>query len=223
MGPAMPRAFLNADAIGALRQAVQEIEARSGAELVVSVRGRSGPYLHADVLAGAVAGLATLAFLLFSPHPFGLIWILVDPVLVGGLVGLAASRLPPVRRSLTSPAGREARVRTAAEAVFHERGVHHTRDRTGVLLYVSLLERRAVLLADTGVEAQVDRREWRTAAAAVQQAMDRREGGVALAAALAPLGDLLALHVPRRPDDVNELPDEIAVETTAGPGGRGRR
>src|SRR5690606_17131616 len=175
----------------------------------VSVRGRSGSSLHADLALGALAAIGTLAFLLFSPLPFALIWFLVDPLLVGGLVALAASRLPPVRRALTPRSAREARVRVAAEATFYERGVHHTRERTGVLLYVSLLERRAVLLPDTGVSAAVRRGGWGSAAAAVQRAMDERGDGAALAGALAPLGDLLALHLPRRPDDMNELPDEV--------------
>ena len=215
------RRFLDDGALAALRAAIEELEARSGAELVVSVRGRSGSYLHADLLVGAAAALATLAFLLFSPWPFGLVWFLVDPLLVGGLVALAGSRLLPVRRALTSRAAREMRVRIAAEAVFYERGVHHTRDRTGVLLYVSLLERRAVLLADTGVEAQVDRRDWQTAAAALQRAMDRGGDGAALAGALEPLAALLALHVPRRPDDENELPDGIDAAPAPGPEGGG--
>jgi putative membrane protein len=203
------REFLGDGATTALRDAISSIEARSSAELVVSVRGRSAAYLHADIVVGLVAGLAALGFLLFSPYPFALHWFLIDPVLVGVLVALAASRLPPLRRALTPRSLRDARVRAAAGAIFLERGVHHTSERTGILLYVSLLERRALLLADAGVEREVPRREWRTAAAAIDRIVDRGGDGTAVARALGPLGDLLALHLPRRTSDVNELPDEV--------------
>ena len=205
----MAREFLGGAATTALRDAISAVEARSSAELVVSVRARSAAYLHADVLVGVIAGLAALAFLLFSPYPFALHWFLIDPVLVGVLVALAASRLPPVRRLLTPRRMREARVRAAAAVVCHEKGVHHTRARTGVLLYVSLLERRALLLADSGIEREVPHREWRAAAAAIDRVVAGGGDGAELARALAPLGDLLALHLPHRTGDVNELPDEV--------------
>ena len=205
----MAREFLGGAATTALRDAVSSIEARSSAELVISVRARSDAYRHADILVGVIAGLATLAFLLFSPWPFALHWFLVDPVVIGALVALAVSRLPPVRRALTPRSIRDARVRTAAGAVFVEKGVHHTRQRTGILLYVSLLERRALLIGDSTALREVPRREWRAAAAAIDRVVASGGDGAEVARALAPLGDLLALHLPHRPGDVNELPDEV--------------
>ncbi len=205
----MAREFLGGAATTALRDAISAIEARSSAELVISVRARSAPYRHADILVGLIAALATLAFLLFSPWPFALPWFLVDPVLIGALVALAASRLPPVRRVLTPRSQREARVRAAAGAAFVEKGVHHTRERTGILLYISLLERRSILVADSTVERDVPRREWRAAAAAIDRAVAGGGDGAEVARALASLGDLLALHLPHRTGDINELPDEV--------------
>ena len=205
----MAREFLGGAATTALRDAVSAIEARSSAELVVSVRARSAAYLHADVLVGVIAAVGVLAFLLFSPWPFALHWFLIDPVAIGALVALAASRLPPVRRALTPRAVREGRVRAAAGALFLEKGVHHTRGRTGILLYISLLERRALLVADAAVEREVPRREWRAAAAAIDRAVASGGDGAEVARTLGRLGDLLALHLPRAAGDVNELPDEV--------------
>ena len=205
----MARRFLGDAATTALQGAISGIEARSSAELVVSVRSRSAAYLHADILVGALAALGALAFLLFSPWPFALHWFLIDPIMVGGLVALAASRLPPIRRALTPRAVRESRVRAAAGSLFLERGVHHTRGRTGILLYISLLERRALLIADAAVEREVPRREWRAATAAIERVVTSGGDGVEVARALAPLGDLLALHLPRATGDINELADEV--------------
>jgi putative membrane protein len=205
----VPKEFLDGASTTAMRDAISAIEARSSAELVVSVRARSATYLHADILVGAVAALAALAFMLFSPFPFALHWFLIDPLIVGGLVALAASRLPPVRRALTPRSVRHKRVRAAADATFLQRGVHHTRDRTGILLYVSLLERLAVLIADAAVEREVPRREWRAAAARIDRVVAEGGDGAAVARALEQLGDLLALHLPRQAGDINELADEV--------------
>jgi putative membrane protein len=165
------RRFLSDETTTAIRNAISAVEARSSAELVVSVRARSAAYLHADILVGIAGGLAALAFLLFSPYPFALHWFLVDPILIGGLVGLLASRLPPVRRALTPRSVRDGRVRAAAGALFLEKGVHHTRERTGILIYISLLERRAAV-PDAEVERGVPHREWRASGDG-----DRRGGG----------------------------------------------
>ena len=205
----MARGFLSEAGRTALRDAVQAIERRSSAEVVVSIRRRSGSYLHADLLVGAVAALATLAFLLFSPFPFALVWFLFDPLLVGAAAALTIGRLPGVRRALTGRDTRDARVRIAADALFFEKGVHHTAGRTGVLLYVSLLERRAQIIGDSGVDQLVPRREWQHAAAALQRVLDEEGDAVRLARAMEILGDTLALHLPRATSDVNELPDEV--------------
>jgi putative membrane protein len=201
--------FLSDASQTAIREAVRAIEQRSAAEIVVSVRRRSGSYLHADLLVGVAAALAALAFMLFSPHPFDLIWFLFDPLIVGVGLGLLLPRITPLRRLLTGRDHRQARVRIAADALFFEKGVHHTRDRTGVLVYVSLLERRVQVLGDSGVDQLVPRREWHTAAAALQAALDAGGDGAALARAMGILADVLAQHVPRQADDANELADEV--------------
>src|SRR4028118_293305 len=96
----MVKAFLSDAAKQALTDAVHFVEMRSSAELVVAVRTRSGSYLHADLIAGILAALASLIGLLFSPWPFELISFVVAPLLVGLRAGFAASRLPAVRRAL---------------------------------------------------------------------------------------------------------------------------
>ena len=63
----MARAFLDDRGKEALRGAVRAVEERSAAEVVILVRERSGPYLHASLLSGAIAAYLTLWFQLFSP------------------------------------------------------------------------------------------------------------------------------------------------------------
>ena len=205
----MPRAFLSGGAQKALRDVAKRIEDVSSAEIVISVRSRSGNYLHADLIVGALAGLGAMAFMLFSPYPFDLMWFLIDPVIAGAVVTLISSRLPYARRLLTSSAVFDTRVRLAAEAIFVERGVHHTRASTGLLIYISVLEQRVHLLPDSGIDEAVPRREWYTVRDNAQKSYGRGGDGHAVAKGLEPLIDLLAHHLPRADDDENELSDEV--------------
>jgi putative membrane protein len=115
---------------------------------------------------------------------------------------------------LLAVAGRrdvEEAVSTAARSAFVELAVSHTRDRSGVLVYVSLLERRIRVIADVGVKTSMPLAEWKSAAAALEGILQQHDDDAAaleaLAEAVESLGPTLAPHLPRRPDDTNELED----------------
>ena len=206
----MAKPFLTEAAKQALSDAVRDVESRCSAELVVAVRARSGFYLHADLIAGILAALAGLLGLLFSPWPFDLVWFVVDPLLAGALAAFLASRLPAVRRALTFQRVRRRQVETAARSTFVEKGVHATTGRTGILLYVSLLEQEAAVVHDLGIETLATTEGWRLAVEEIEEAVRRGEDGVALAALVRALGDVLAPALVRDADDVDELSNEVS-------------
>jgi len=208
----MAQPFLTDAAKQALSDAVRDVESCCSAELVVAVRPRSGFYLHADLIAGIAVALAGLIGLLFSPWPFDLVWFVVDPLLAGALGAFAASRLPAVRRALTFRRVRRRQVETAARATFVEKGVHGTTGRTGILIYVSLLEREAAVVHDLGVETLATTDGWRRAAGAIEEAVRRGDDGVAVAALVRALGDLLAPALVRGAEDVDELANEVSEQ-----------
>jgi putative membrane protein len=205
----MASPFLTDESKAALSAAVREVESTCSAELVVAVRPRSGSYLHADLIAGAVAALITLAVLLYSRWEFGLLWFLIDPVLAGFLVGLLASRVPALRRALTSRPARRLRAETAARSLFVERRVHGTSGRTGILLYVSVLEREAVFVVDLGVESLAATDAWHKAVGEIEQAVRNGADGVEVARRLRDLEKLLSPVLERHESDVDELPNEV--------------
>jgi putative membrane protein len=200
-------AFLDAAARSAFEQAVAAIERASAVEVVIAVRRRSASYLHANLVVGGLAAFAGLAAMLFGDHVFGLVSILIDPFIFGIALGAVVELLPGVKRLLTPAALRHRAVARAARATFVERGVHATRDRSGLLVYISWLERQIVLVADTGVDRGLAAEARLRAEQALTAAMPR--GGAAVARELAALSDLLAGALPRRTDDVNELADAI--------------
>ena len=84
-----------------------------------------------------------------------------------------------------------------------------TRDRSGVLVYVSQVERLVSIVADRGVLAKVERSTWARVSAELERVVASGADGVAWARTLLELLPLLAAAVPRREDDVNELEDVV--------------
>jgi len=199
--------FLDADARAAFARAVETIENSSAVEVVIAIRQRSAAYHHANVIVGAVAAFAGLAAMLFAEHTFGLISILVDPFVVGGLAGWLVELLPQVKRGLTSRAQLRADVLRAARATFVERGVHATTGRSGVLVYISWLEQEIALVPDLGLAASLPEGALGTAEAKLRALLPA--GGAAVAAELEQLAAVMGGAMPHRDDDVNELPDAI--------------
>jgi putative membrane protein len=205
----MANLFLTDESKAAFLTAVRTVEGASSAELVIAARQRSGTYLHVDLAVGILAGLATLAVLLYSSWSFELIWFLLDPVVVGVVAGLAFHRSPLLSRTFTRQARRRSRVETAARSVFVERRVHSTTGRTGILLYLSLLEREAVLVVDLAVEALATTDAWRAAVGEIEAAMRRGASGVEVAGKVSGLAAVLGPVLPRSENDADELPNEV--------------
>ncbi len=201
--------FLGDDGKAILAREIGAFEARTAAELVIVVEPRAGHYLHVPLAFAALTALAALAFLLYGEPSFALHWFLIDPLLLGLLVGWLSSGWAPLERLVTPAAKRDAWVLRAARAAFAARGVADTRGRTGVLLYIAVGERTAAILPDLAIRQIIPEAAWTRACAPILAAVARGEPAAALAPHLAALADLCALHLPRQHDDVNELPDEV--------------
>jgi putative membrane protein len=206
----MARPFLTNDAKKALSEAVHAVESACGAELVIAVRRRSGSYLDIALAAAIAGAFVTLAFLLFAPWSFALEYFLIDPVVVGILCGVATAHVPALLRLATRRAARRRRVGTAARVTFLDKGVHRTSRRSGILLYISVLEREAEVVADAGVEAVVDRAAWQAVVGAIQEAVRRGKDGVSVAAKVRGLAAVLTTCLPHAAGQVNELADEVS-------------
>lgn len=134
---------------------------------------------------------------------------------VFALVFLIAS-LPRMRVALTWRGRKLERVRKAALQQFLGKGLHLTQARTGVLLFASLAEHRAEVIADEGVYAVAPREVWDEVAALLVAGLKRDDAAGGFIAAVARSGEILAAHVPPGPDNPNELPDKLVILT--GPG-----
>src|SRR3982751_3562462 len=189
-----------------LAQTVREIETQTDAEIVIVVRARSGTYRHADYLAGFILSFATLLFLLFSPFDFHHYWVAIDVALLFGIGAYISSRSSAIRRLLTTKEFRAEAVRQGAAAMFYEAGIANTEAEMGLLIYLSLLERRLEVIADRGVLKAAPPLEWDERLFELRQA-GRRPQLKSLTEAIRATGELLARVLPPTGENPNELPD----------------
>ena len=121
------------------------------------------------------------------------------------------TRLPMVTRWVTPRAIRRARTRNAAMQQFLAHGLHVTQDRTGVMIFASLDDRHAEVIADEAIHAKVDPVVWAEALDALRAGMKARDPGQGFEAAVQQVGAVLAEHFPPRPGNPNELADRLVV------------
>lgn len=118
----------------------------------------------------------------------------------------------PVLRLLTPKKLLAARVHAAALTQFEAQGLTHTRDRTGILLYASLAEHRAEVLADEGIYAKAPREVWDEIVQLLIAGLKAGDPASGFVHAVERTGQILAACLPPRADDANELPDGL-IET----------
>ncbi len=205
--------------------AVSEAEQSTDGEIVTIVTEQSDHY--GDV-AWAISGLFSLTILLlvsFFPEPYlGLIdW------LAGGWSGITS--LPywtlfilaalvffgteavlgwkPLRFMLIPPAIKSKRSRARAESLFTVSTDHRTVGRTGILLYLSMREHRAEIVADNAIVEKVQPEVWGDAMVALIDLVREGKPGEGMAEAVRQMGVVLTEHFPKSDGNDNELPDRL--------------
>jgi putative membrane protein len=199
-----------------LSGAIRSAEAKTSGEIYVVVAEYADSFRLVPVLWGALFALL-LPWPLLYMTTLSLVWILLLQAVAFVAVSAVLS-LPQLRYRVVPHAIAEDATRRAAELHFMAHGIHLTAERTGVLLYVSIMPRRIEVVADDGIHSRVDQATWESMVA--QIASGARAGQLAdgLIAAIHSTGEVLSQHFPRRPDDRNEIPDRV-VEYS----GRSRR
>jgi putative membrane protein len=221
--------------LSAIEAAVRAAEARTTGEIYCIVTEESAHYTEVVIAWATVVALLGPAVLLLAgvhvtiPDLFTS-WSASDvgaaietavrralegAIVVQGLLFVAAAAIvaiPGVRRFLTPRGLKRLRVQRRAAEQFIAKNLHATRERTGVMIFVSLGERMAELIADEGIADHVDAHVWDQAMAALTAGL--RDGKVeeGFAACIGLCGQVLAEKFPEHAgDNPNELPDAVVV------------
>ncbi len=200
--------FFSEEARHAAALSVKHVEAQTSAEVVVAVRKTSG---HYGVLAyhfGAGLAAVVVLYLVVAPEVYSVGAIALDGLLAMVLGALVAANLDTVLRAMSRGTALSRNVNGAARAAFFDLGISRTSGRNGILVYVSLFERRCIVLTDIGLDPAKLEPGWLSAGAELELAVKRRDLK-AFGQALQSLGPVLGRAHPRSEDDVNELPYDV--------------
>jgi putative membrane protein len=206
--------------------AVSAAELTTDGEIVTVVAGRSDAYHDVALHWTVLAMLFVLALLAWQPAPVEWLhallidawsdtpprWYLTFALILMALTFLVARvilALDALRIALTPGATKTRRVHARALALFRTAAEKRTRASTGVLLYLSLAEHRAEIIADESIHSRVSADVWGEAMAVLIAAVKQGRPGDGLAEAVAQIGKVLAEHFPRSEGDTNELPDRL--------------
>jgi putative membrane protein len=195
--------------------AVQSAEKRTSGEIVPMIVSSSYHYPMA-----AVRGAALVAFPLalgLTPLAGGYLWLgsqnmwifVALLVLLFGCLHQLVAHSPGLKRLFISRAEIEEEVREAALVNFFSEGLHRTRDATGVLIFISLLEHKVWVLADQGINARVAADQWQTIVAGIVEGIKAGRAAEAICEGVAQVGEVLARHFPRKAEDSDELQNLI--------------
>ena len=107
--------------------------------------------------------------------------------------------------------GLEEMVSERAVRAFYEKGLYRTRDETGILIFISLLERMVWILGDRGINSKISADFWHERAQELTKGIREKNHTRAVGEVIARCGVELAKFFPRKPDDTDELTDEVLL------------
>ena len=208
-----------------IKEAAVRAEKTTSGEIVTAIIKESSDYAFYELLAALTGGfISFLAALYFygsiSTWLEGLFWE-YSPVYSASFMGLLViavsgllyilANIPGVDNLIVP--GRVIRKHVKQRAIGHfvEAGLANTKDRTGILIFISYQEKRIELLADTGINELIPKEKWNDIVENLVKNIRNKNTGEGIVKAIDECGKLLSKHFPIKPDDTNELSNDINI------------
>lgn len=213
--PKWAKGLLSEKDVSELSEAVAKAEKSTTGEIVPMIVERSSLVDHLPMML-----IPWFLVLLFFPqvhewptfHGMGETNALMILSVAAILGGYFLCQLPWVQRMLLSAKARDFQVDERAELEFYEHGLHKTKGRTGVLLFVSLMERRVVVLADEQIANKVPKDTWNALCVEMTEALRRGQAAQGMNRAIQHAGQVLTQHFPAQAGDTNELSNQLILK-----------
>jgi putative membrane protein len=208
-GLVMTRHFLNAKDAERISSAITGAERNTSGEIVAVVADQSSRYEHVPFMwAALLALIIPWPLIHFTWMPVQVIF-LIQLLVFLGLLLLAWH--PRVRMSLVPRAVLRANTRRRASEQFLAQNLHTTTGRTGVLIFVSVAEKRVEIIADSAIDALVPKGTWQGIVNDFTAEIGAGRHVAGFERAISRVGELLAQHFPPGGGEANELPDHLIV------------
>ena len=208
-----------------IKLAVANAEKRTNGEIALAATGESSDYSFFELFAAVILGAICFALMLVFNAQIetmigGLFWQEKNWYLPAffGFVEFAAigiffcfANIPAIDRIVIPRAFRKIKVYNRALKQFVESGTYATKDRTGILIFISCMEHEVRIIADAGINAKIEQKEWDELAQTLAQGIREKKTASALLSVILKCGDLLEKNFPAKKENPNELPDGLVI------------
>lgn len=210
------KGYLGESDIEKIEAAIAEAEKKTTGEIVPMIVSRCSHTGHAPymMMAFSLASFLSLALFISSMDWYQIpaIVLVAASILALALGYYLGEKVPLIQRFCVPKEDQWHQVDRRAELEFYEAGLEKTDERTGILLFLSIMERRAVVLADKGISTKLPPETWdgivQKLLGSIRQG--RMEEGISLA--ITRCGEILAEHFPVGAEGRNELLDHLIIK-----------
>lgn len=209
----------------AIKQAVAGAESKTSAEIIPAITSSSGRYDRGEDIFGVLTGLIFVAaawqfqdirFIAGDWGAYPVLSLNLFHVIVISAAGFitgtcAAAWFPCLKLPFLTKKEIDEEIERGAAAAFYRCRVRGTTGSTGVLIYISLFERRVRVLPDNSIKERFAQADWEKICDVVTEGMRKGSPAESLCAAIIMCGEMLASRFPAQPGDVNELGNELRI------------
>ncbi len=195
-----------------IKEAIGHAESKTSGEIATMIVDASSDYRDAEIIGSVLlSGIISLIITVLVFHSS--LWMYIPLVFVLFFPSsLLFKRFPFLKLTFVGIKRMEREVMERAIRGFYEKGLYKTKDHTGVLFFISILERKVWVIADKGIHRKMEQDSLKRLAAMVSKGIREARACDALCEAIIEAGEILAKHYPISKDDINELTDEMMTE-----------
>ncbi len=195
-----------------LYQTIEDIENNSLVEVVAMIKANSGNYRDVSFFTGAVVLFLAYTYFMFAPTIFD-VYLIYFMTIIAFVIGFALVEfIPPIKKVLSGKKRKEKNVEVYSRAIFQKGGMRHTKEKIGVLIYVSLFEKKIKIVADRGAKTMVPAEEWDKIKTDFQEVFNASDFQTAFLEKLKNCQTIFSKYIPPVEDDINELPDDLDID-----------
>ena len=209
-----------------IKSAVAEAESKTTGEIALAVTAESGRYCFWELLAAnCFAALVLMVMLPFSDNIRALYrrlywqnepsWILplffIITCFAAIIIAFYIANIPAIDRLIIPRSVRKACVTNRAFRYFTECGIYDTAEHSGILIFVSYMERQVRIVADSGISKHISQDLWNLIADELAENIKKGNAALAFKTAVEKCGQLLAENFPPHEENPNEFPDGLVI------------
>ena len=209
--PKWAECFLDEKDLAKVSEAIKKAEDRADGELVPVVVRSSTP-LHGVMTVCLLFCAALFGFLQMHYFPQYETGGFAGAMLAALVVGFVIAHVPVVQRTVLPDLDEEKAVHERAELEFYRLGVHQTVKKTGILIFISLLEKKVVILADQGISDKLPPETWSKIVVEAVRGIRKGKLGDGLIHCIEACGEHLASHFPHPTEKKDELRNELVFK-----------